>query len=318
MSISIKNIDVFILSYNREQFLVKTIESLFNQTVKPSKITIFDNGSSKNLIEKIKNLDDERIILKTTNKNKAVNWNYTRAIKEAKADYTVLFHDDDIIHFQFLEHVIKAINKFPGIGLICSGMLQSKIPESLKMKNFKTKFKLYQNSLGLMEMAYWGFHINFSSSVYYTPFIKQTQFRINEYQKISDRPFMFEIAKYNGVVILPAPYIYYRVHEFQDSNTNETGPFKNHIINLHKLYYKEFSKGGILSKFIFYSNFKYHLKKEYKNLKNQNFKGYKTMVTNSLKLSSKELFIIDFLYSLKIFNIFKLYRLINRTFFQYS
>ena len=318
MSINIKNLDVFILSYNREYFLIKTIKSLFNQTIKPNKITIFDNGSTKNLIKQIKNLNDPRIFLKTTNANKGVNWNYTRAIKESKSDYTILFHDDDIIHYQYLEHVIKVLNKFPDIGLICSGMLHSKMPERLKMKNLKLSYKHFNNSLGLMKMAYWGFPINFSSSVYKTSFLKQIQFKTNVYQKISDRPFMFEIAKFNGVVLLQAPYIYYRVHEFQDSNTNETGPFENHIINLHKLYYKEFSKGGILSQFIFYSNFKQHLIKENKNLKNQNFKDYKTLVTNSLRLSAKEVKIIDFLHFFKIFMIFKLYRLINRTFFHHS
>ena len=318
MSLDIEDLDIYILSHNREQFLFKTIESLFNQSIQPKKITILDNGSDKKLIHNISNLRDKRIRLKKTDTNKGVVWNFNRAIKEAKALYTIILHDDDIIHYQYLEHVLKLLNLFPGIGLICSGMKISNKPENLKMKKYNLKFKYFKNALGLLQMAFFGFPINFSSSVYSTSILKKTNYQFHKYNKISDRPFMFEMANINNVAILPAQYIYYRIHDFQDSNTLKTGPFESHLINLHKLYYKELFKGGVFSKFIFYSNFKYHLKKEFKNLDHKNFKDYQKEVYKNLGITSRQVILIEIAHFLSFYLIFKIYRFSKRMFFQYS
>jgi glycosyltransferase involved in cell wall biosynthesis len=49
--ININDIQIFILTYNRANYLKDSINSLLNQTIRPNIITILDNNSTDNTEE---------------------------------------------------------------------------------------------------------------------------------------------------------------------------------------------------------------------------------------------------------------------------
>ena len=314
MSINISDIDVFVLSYNREDFIINTLRSILSQSICPNIITVFDNGSTDSTIEQINKLGEKRIKIIKASSNNSVMWNYKRAINSAISKYTILFHDDDIIHYQYLEHVLVTLNKFDNIGLVCSGMHPSKKPESIKMKRLIYKYNLFKDDVGLASKAYYGFPINFSSSVYRTDLLKTSKFENEKFQKISDRPFLFDIAKKGGSVLLTGKYIFYRKHQGQDSNNIKSGPYENHLIELHKKYYSILKDGGSMDRFIFYSNLKYYLKVESAKLKIDDFSFYELKTFRKLNLNKSEVFIIHILYFFRIYLLIKVYRYLLRLF----
>lgn len=318
MSLNINDIDVFVMSYNRQNFITQTINSILNQTISPNKITIFDNGSTDSTIKKIEDLQRKEIKIIKSPYNNGPLWNFNRAVKAANSKYTILFHDDDIIHIQYLEQVLKVLNKYNEIGLVCSGMNYSKNPEKKHYNKMKFMPIYFKNEIGIAAMAYSGFPINFSSSVYKTEILKKVKLEVKKYQKIADRPLMFNVAKKDGVVILPGQFIFYRLHDGQDSKNSKTGPFEEHLIELHRKYYEILKNSNFLFRIVFYCNLKFHISNERKNLNKTTLINYQKKVFKELNLSNIEIILIHLFSVLKINMIFKVFRLIKRSFSQYS
>lgn len=63
-------ISVVMPVYNREKYILKTIESLLNQTYRNFELLIVDDGSSDRTKLIIKNIKDPRIVLIEHNKRK--------------------------------------------------------------------------------------------------------------------------------------------------------------------------------------------------------------------------------------------------------
>jgi glycosyltransferase involved in cell wall biosynthesis len=118
--IKINDIDVFILSYNRSNYLKMMIESLLAQTVGEFEITILDNGSTDNTKEVINSFNNENINFIGSEQNNGALWNFKRAQNLSTKKYTIMFHDDDLIHPKFLEYVIKALNEFDNVSIAVS------------------------------------------------------------------------------------------------------------------------------------------------------------------------------------------------------
>ena len=125
---NINELTVNILSYNRKEYLYECINSIFNQTVKPSKINIFDNASNKEVYEFIKPLICENVNWIGADQNYGPFWNFNRSIQYIKSDYAILIHDDDKLPSDFFEKQItfineKVLHKFSVIS--CNGLFIS-------------------------------------------------------------------------------------------------------------------------------------------------------------------------------------------------
>ena len=169
------------------------------------------------------------------------------------------------MHPNYLEFILKALNKNPNVSLICSGMFQSHFPERpFKNYNFSYINIKRRNLIGL---AYKGFPLNFSSCMYKTENIR-VAFKGKEiYGKISDRPIIFDsITDLDEVILFPGQFIHYRFHSGQSSNNLVNGPFPNQIFELHKLYYNElYLNSNFKNKLIYLSVFYYYMSLDYKN-----------------------------------------------------
>ena len=99
-------ISVIIPTYNREKLLVKTINSVLNQTIKADEILIIDDGSedsTKELIQSYTNNTIHYISQKNTGVSNARN----NGIKHAKNDWICFLDSDDIWEINKLEKQIE-------------------------------------------------------------------------------------------------------------------------------------------------------------------------------------------------------------------
>jgi len=93
-------------TYNRGQFLSKTIASLLNQTYRYFEIIIIDDGSTDKTKEIINNIKDPRInYYYQENKERGAARNY--GLLKARGDYINFFDSDDIA---YNNHLLTAKN----------------------------------------------------------------------------------------------------------------------------------------------------------------------------------------------------------------
>ena len=85
------NISVVIPTYNRENLIVRAINSVLNQTLKPKEIIIVDDGSSDNTKEIVKNYPVKYIY----QKNFGVSFARNKGVKEAKGEWIAFLDSDD-------------------------------------------------------------------------------------------------------------------------------------------------------------------------------------------------------------------------------
>ena len=110
---TIDDIEIFITTHNRVDFLKDSILSLQNQTVKPLLITILDNESRDGTQQLVQSMTGVKYV-----KTFGFLGNFNKAREIVSKKYCMLFHDDDLLHPQYLEFALNALNTYPNVSLI--------------------------------------------------------------------------------------------------------------------------------------------------------------------------------------------------------
>ena len=110
-------IEIFIITYNRADFLRKTLMYLKDSKLSNFKITILNNCSTDNTINTFKEFQSEYdICFQNLNMishvfNVGANVNFMKAIELSASQYTWVLCDDDIIDASDIEDVFEILNQ---------------------------------------------------------------------------------------------------------------------------------------------------------------------------------------------------------------
>ena len=102
-------ISVCIPSYNNEEFIAATLESVLNQTYRNFEIIITDDRSTDNTISVAKRFSDPRIRLIENTANLGIGKNWNEALSRAGGKYIKLMGADDLIYPECLERQVAAL-----------------------------------------------------------------------------------------------------------------------------------------------------------------------------------------------------------------
>ena len=259
--ICLQDIDVCVLTYNRLNYLKEMINSLLNQTVNGFSIIVCDNHSTDGTELYINELSKKYDFVKyiRLSKHMPVEYNYNSAIDNLSGEYSIFFHDDDIVHPQFLEIVIKTINSYnKKIDFVTTYIKSfksdfkenfSKI-ESVSVKMFKNKsdfIKYTWCSFVMYDKA----SIAFPSSVYCTKNIKKITSEYEKYGKIMDKPFMIDSIEDGIAIQIECHELYnYRIHNNQDSQNKCNGPDVSQSLCLIN-YFRDFLLSDFVGKLVY-------------------------------------------------------------------
>ena len=119
-------IDIVIPNYNGSKYLKKCINSLYTQTYSNIRVIIIDNGSSDSDYKWLK--DYKNLIFKKLDKNYGFDKAVNEGIKLSNAEYVVLLNNDTVAKENWLEELIKSIEKDENIFSVCSKMIMYNEP----------------------------------------------------------------------------------------------------------------------------------------------------------------------------------------------
>lgn len=121
---NIPKISVVIPLYNKEKAIVRTLESVLNQTVSPLEIIIVNDGSKDNSLEVVRSFVNSRLstlgsrLIKVIDKeNGGVSSARNRGIREAQSEYVALLDGDDLWDATFIEEQHKLMRDFPNAAM---------------------------------------------------------------------------------------------------------------------------------------------------------------------------------------------------------
>jgi glycosyltransferase involved in cell wall biosynthesis len=115
-------ISVVIPLYNKGSTVLRAIESVLSQTLKPTEIIVVDDGSTDGSGELVTRMNDPSIIL-IRQENAGVSAARNLGIKASKSDWIGFLDADDIWMPEFLETMESLNRKYPQCNVLASAYL---------------------------------------------------------------------------------------------------------------------------------------------------------------------------------------------------
>lgn len=88
-------VDVAITTWNRQESVVRAIESALSQDVEGMRVVVYDNASTDGTPEVCRERFGDRIEYRRWEENRGRHANMTRAFAESDADYVIMLFDDE-------------------------------------------------------------------------------------------------------------------------------------------------------------------------------------------------------------------------------
>ncbi len=256
------DIEILVLTYNRSAFLRVTLESLLAQKYPASRICVLDNGSTDDTHLVVQSFASRGVeFVRRAQNDPRGCWPELQAM--ARGPWTMLFHDDDLLHPNYLSDVAAVLVVEPRATVVVSSMKVHQDPENAAWENVRGTQWTIRTARQLAEDLYRGFRMPFCSAVYRTDVLRGLSPRFDVYGKIFDRPFVIDAACAGKAVVMRDAYVKYRTHAKQDSTDTSSGPFLPEVLALQAYY------GKILGDRFTQSSGRAFLRRNYQNLINE-------------------------------------------------
>lgn len=158
-------VSVMIPTFLRNKFLEETLESACNQiTDVDYEIVVVDNNDDfddDDTLHVIEKYNDKRVSYYKNEKNLGMFGNWNRCIELALGDWVLILHDDDMIEADYIESMMKIVDKYPDAAAIgCdyyeidseSKIISDNITLLHRVLNRLSKDKIYK--INLRDMYY--------------------------------------------------------------------------------------------------------------------------------------------------------------------
>lgn len=116
-------VSVVVPTYNRPDFLIKTMRSILNQTYKNIELIVISNGKSDENERAAKSFDDDRVIYADQENSGGPSGPRNHGMRLSKGEYIAVCDDDDLWLPEKLEAQVSAMERNPSCGLCYTGMI---------------------------------------------------------------------------------------------------------------------------------------------------------------------------------------------------
>lgn len=216
-------VSIIITTYNRQELLKETIDSILAQTFLDFELIIIDNYSKFDFLGFIKHFDDTRIKAFQNNNDGLIAINRNFGISLARGKYIAFCDDDDLWESNKLEQQVKLLDQNPKVDMCCtaSSFINSKVTKS-PLRQIVSNLIAFVLSINLIPAKYILLIMSFitHSSVIYR---KQTSSLVGP---ISDNPdintildfdYYFRISLTQRIFFINKKLVRYRLHDNQVS-----------------------------------------------------------------------------------------------------
>lgn len=216
-----KKIEVFVVTYNRIEYLKIAIQSILNQTFSNFTLTVLDNCSTDGTESYIKSIEDKRVNYVRHEHNLGGTGNISYAFEHCGGEYFAVFHDDDVLHPNLLEEEISYLDTHKECAAV--SCLSNNIDENgnytLK-REWDDRQRIFSGKQFFEEYMNNQKSFTFPATLYRTNFIKIHKINIkSEPGPCADVVLYMDIEKEGGTITeIPKALIDYRIYKNQDSS----------------------------------------------------------------------------------------------------
>ena len=221
---SSKRVTIFVVTYNRIEYLKSAIESILNQSFEDFSLTVLDNCSNDGTDEYVKSIEDKRVNYIRHEYNLGGVGNISYAFEHCDGDYFAIFHDDDILHYNLLKEEIDYLDNHKNCAAV--SCLSNNIDENGKYIK-KINEKKYSERIFCKDQFFDEYLNNqksftFPTTLYRTEFMKNKHINISQNSgPCADVVLYMDIERNGGTIAeIPKALLDYRIYKNQDSSSH--------------------------------------------------------------------------------------------------
>lgn len=197
-------ISIIIPLYNKEECIVRTIESILDQEFVDYEIVIVDDGSTDNSVSVLRELNDNRIKLYLKqNGGPSSARNY--GVKHAIGKWAIFLDADDLLEKDALNICEKLIRKVPSCDFFCCNHY---IQQDNKKILFSTKFKEGFISNNFFAYQTKRLRPRAGAALFSLPLLRKYSYD-EQLWRYEDADFIFNIMRSTPVYTYPRPIMTY-------------------------------------------------------------------------------------------------------------
>ena len=211
-------IQIYILSRDRPNFIKEAIDSVLNQNDSLMKFEIIISDNSKSdYVCKMIDRDYTQKNLKYIRRDSHLSFEHHCQLiaSELSAKYAVLFHDDDILHPDYMEAMSSFLenNNIAAVGCNAIVFENNILNAQIKMHNFLSP-KWFNDEKDFLEkyLPGGGGIAPCPGYMYRTEYLKQVLLNIPIKGKHADVAILSSMLNHGSIVWLEKTLMYYRVH----------------------------------------------------------------------------------------------------------
>ncbi len=264
-------IRIVVQSRDRPKYLKHTVNSVLNQNPSVAKynIVISDNSDTDEVEEMVNlNYSNNNLVYIRRIPSLSPLEHLKLIISETNEEYVVLFHDDDIMHSNYIETMLPFIQK-KGIAAVgCNEYIfKNDFTKSLRAKphSFKKPHILVSEKEFLEQYIPSNSGVCvFPGYMYNTALLKKIKLNnVRRSDGVSDVLMLNSLLEYGSIVWIPDYLVYYRLHDSNDGNNLYT---TDHITLLNRMSCNGLDKDSIAATMRFNYLFQWFLAQDIKNI----------------------------------------------------
>ena len=233
---------IFIPSFRQQDKLWTCLESLKNQHFKSFKVTLVDDASGDNYDQILNAVWPFEIglIVNKVNKGAVNNMLHCMAI-DSQSPYVMVFHEDDLMHPEYLQTAYYFLLKNSETSLFVSTMAfynKEAIPDFEKIDS--SNIKVITQPKELISEFLLGKSISLASCIFRKNDLNTKWFDLGKYSMLGDRPFMVSFLENNKTIAFADSH-FILANDHLDSDGRWKQLRKEHLQNIF-LYYKNHFK----------------------------------------------------------------------------
>jgi glycosyltransferase involved in cell wall biosynthesis len=213
---------VFVQCYNRPTLGRQAIASALRQTNRAFRLVVSDNSTNDELFRLVQTEFPGVEYRRRVPSLPALD-HFNLSISETDTDFVCLFHDDDLMEPEYVEVMLKTIERYPqAVAYACNAVTIDE--EVVRKGSFFESGDDYVIVSGPRALAgrYFSKYPNgfapFPAYIYRTPVVKRIPLDPHTGGKYSDVSWLLEISKIGPIVWNSRKLMRYRMHAANDSN----------------------------------------------------------------------------------------------------
>ncbi len=230
-------VEVIILTHNRPDFLQESLESVLAQKYDNFKVIVSDSSSNLETSERYQNTGGRYQYIYWG--NKVASEHVRLILQRVRADFYMLFHDDDKLMPNFLQEVMATFAKYPSamaVGTNAYVMYDSTITSQTVIRATADQIIEYTRGNEFAFNYLWDRSLVRGGAPYPSYVYRKKCIEFAEHKQIrtGDVTTLLNLFTAGTLVNIGKPLMYYRMHSEQDSYAGFS--LKEYLAILFKLY----------------------------------------------------------------------------------